>query len=60
MNKREKDARHKLARLRGPDGEATHVTKRGGRDVDNFDVETVKNRNVFQNISDSIKTIRGQ
>jgi Na+-translocating ferredoxin:NAD+ oxidoreductase RnfG subunit len=60
MNRQEKEARERLAKLRSAHGQAVHVTRKGGRDVDNFDTATVKNRNVFQNISDSIKTIRGQ
>ncbi len=52
MNKREKDARKVLK------GMEIIVTRRGGRHVDNFDSSATKNRNVFQNITDSVRTFR--
>ena len=58
MNKREKEAREKLVKLRGSYGEAVRVTKKGGRDVDNFDAGTEVSRNPIRNISDAVKTFR--
>jgi thermostable 8-oxoguanine DNA glycosylase len=58
MNEKEKKAREALKKTRGPGVDAIHVTKHGGRNVDNFDVDTVKDRHVIRNLSDSIKVFR--